>query len=427
VATAEALRNALCHEWPKLEGAPNTFQAQWMHIYLRIDGDNEEVTISAWNSFAGTTLTTLLYCPAGLSLTAAGFSRFLGGLRQRRSNVMFDFEQKAQDGNTIRVAEDRFYLARDERFAAIALFEGASPSTEAVRQYVSALPVTARAKSLCVRTNNSSIMLYDMDLGRLSLVDDIGNPIVHFTSQRASAHPFSQVVSAPKGGPAEYWLCSRLTSASDNIGTAVAAVFDGSKSRPGADLYGALDSDAQGCSDDPSGITRKPCGLKLVDRPLDLSWFGDALIYSNVGIGSWTVRTWHWSPSGSQLDKPVAISQFRLNGTLPLVYGFVGLPGYVSLSAESGGILSIPLSSDHAKLENGELRNGLGFAAGSYARACLEAALLKKGLGLVPKVCFAGSIDFLNFSSQGAPDASSRPVVYFGYPAYAAVLSLGNQ
>ena len=217
---------------------------------------------------------------------------------------------------------------------------------------------------LCLGTDADVGPWLDLELTRLGVLDEDGEPIGHFTSQSGLRHRFRQF-----HGAATYRYCTRVLPRAWRD-DAVRFVVTRDASRV-TRVTLAFDGDSRGCSG------ALPCG-SLAPRLTGFAYGTAAARFTYGALGFWRTAELR----GGDLDG--GVTRFRAAAVVPLLHISAGSPTSLRLSAQAGIALPITLAST-------ELREGgsaLGAGIGAYWAQCLELRT-----PVAPKVCIGVEVD----------------------------------
>jgi hypothetical protein len=262
-------------------------------------------------------------------------------------------------------------LARAEPTAVSVYNDGAAgPGTQLATFFTDGEPL-AYVDWLCLEADHDEGPALDVTLARLSVLDEDGGALGHFTSASGLQHRFRAFpASAPAESGARVRYCTRVLPRAWSE-DAVRFVLDHQRdaSRTTRVTF-AIDNDARGCSG-------HACGT-LTPRFTGFTYGTSAARFSYGSVGFWRGSSFEHGGLGD------GVTRLRVAAFVPLLYITAGSPSSLRLSAQAG--LALPVTLASTSLEGGG--SALGAGAGAYWAQCLDLRVT-----LAPRLCLGAEID----------------------------------
>jgi hypothetical protein len=261
-------------------------------------------------------------------------------------------------------------LARAEPTAVSVYNDGpAGPGRQLATFFTNGEPL-AYVDWLCLDADHDEGAELDVALARISVLDEDGTPLGHFTSASGLQHRFRAFPVAPGDGVARARYCTRvLPRAWSDDAVRFVLEHDRDASRTTRVVF-TLDADVRGCNG-------HACGA-LTPRFTGFTYGASAARFSYGSIGFWRGSSIEHGGLGE------GVTRLRVAAFVPLLYITAGSPSSLRLSAQAG--LALPITLASTALEGGG--SALGAGAGAYWAQCVDLRVT-----LAPRLCLGAEID----------------------------------
>jgi hypothetical protein len=248
---------------------------------------------------------------------------------------------------------------------------------------------------LCLGTEADVGPFLDLELARLTALDQDGAVLGHFTTQSGARHRFR-----PFHGASGHRYCTRvLPRAWTDDSVRFVAARDAARVTR---VTFALDGDSRGCRGGG------PCGA-LAPRLTGFAYGSAAARFTYGSLGFWRSA----ELDGGELG--IGVTRLRAAAFVPLLYITAGSPTSLRFSVQAGVALPVTIAST-------ELRDGgsaLGTGIGAYWAQCLELRT-----PVAPNLCAGAEIDgAVEGALRGGALDDVRPRMIF---AWYVALGLGR-
>ncbi|CAN5171767.1 hypothetical protein BH09MYX1_BH09MYX1_08780 [soil metagenome] len=267
----------------------------------------------------------------------------------------------------------------------------ADPAVDAISRFFTLGEPMAYVDWLCLETNGDRGDAIELELARISVLDENGLKLGELTSASGTHHQFRAFHHALGNGAMRYRYCTRvLPRAWGEDSVRFVATGDASRTTR---LIFAIDGDSRGCG----GVT---CGA-LEPKLAGFTYGSAAAAFSYGALGFW---------QSAELDAKglgAGITRLRVTAFVPLLYIAAGFPKSVRLAAQAG--FAFPITIASSMLEGGG--SAIGTAIGAYWAQCLELRT-----AVVPRLCLGAEVDAaLEGALRGGALDDVRPRLVFSW------------